>query len=81
MVPPMSQSRMPVWTAVTLGVCALPMVAEARLQSFAEGSLIIPMDACYQAVADQSRPASCVDGKIIADEHPSSVKKPEDIHW
>lgn len=21
------------------------------------------------------------DGKIIADEHPSSVKKPEDIHW
>ncbi len=46
----------------------LPGGAQANLRSFSPGTLIIPMDACYQAAPDQPRPAGCTDGKSLADD-------------
>lgn len=55
-------------TASLVTLCAAqPDPAGADTQSFGPGSLIIPMDACYQAAPDQPRPAACVDGKAPDD--------------
>lgn len=51
-----------------LVVAAATGPARADLTGFAAGSLIIPMDACYQAAPDVPRPATCVDGKSPADD-------------
>lgn len=41
--------------------------AHAETRTFLPGSLVIPMDACYQAVPDAPKPSSCVDGKAPDD--------------
>lgn len=59
-------SRSPASRAMMIaGALALaaPGAAQAHLQAFAPGSLIIPMDACHQAAPDQPRPAGCTSGK------------------
>ncbi|MCS6913044.1 MAG: PilC/PilY family type IV pilus protein [Myxococcales bacterium] len=41
--------------------------AWADVRTFSAGSLIIPMDACYQAAQDQPYPSYCIDGKAPDD--------------
>lgn len=53
---------------LSLATAAGGRVARADRVGFSAGTLIIPMDACYQAAPDQPRPAGCLHGKATADD-------------